>query len=105
MLKLINGIVGVACFAILGSDVLAATQDYKLHRELSMVSAYKVGLNEAVSIAETRVNGRAVDVHLVSFAGRDAWDIDVMNGERKIVVWVDACNGNVDITAPSHDEP
>ena len=100
MLKLVNCLLGAACLVILGSDVVAATREYEIHHEVSAAAADSVGLSEAVSIAESHVAGRAVDADLQSLFGRDTWGVDVVSGDRKTRVWVDAGDGIVDIMTP-----
>lgn len=99
MLRLVNGVLGVVCFVILASNVLAASHDLKLLREFGAAPKDKIGLSDAVSIAESRVDGRAVDAKLVAFGGHDAWDVEVLAAGTKLRVWVDARNG--DVATPS----
>jgi uncharacterized membrane protein YkoI len=100
MLKLVNGLLAAVCFLILASDVLAATHELELKRSLTAPSQDKVGLREAISIAEGRVGGRAVDANLSRFAGVDSWNVDVMSGGYHAHVSVDARNGAVDVERP-----
>ena len=100
MLKLINGLLAAACFVILGSDVLAATHDLELRHSFVAAPKDKIGLREAVSIAEARVDGRAVDVNLVNFGEDDQWDVKVASGNRYLHVWVDASSGRFTIAQP-----
>jgi uncharacterized membrane protein YkoI len=97
MLKLINVVLGAACFVILASDVMAASHELDLMKSFSAPSADKIGLHEAVSIAEDRTDGRAVDANLSRFAGVDVWNVDVMSNGRHIYVSIDARNGAADI--------
>jgi uncharacterized membrane protein YkoI len=100
MLKLINGLLGAACFVILGSDVLAATHELELRHAFGAAPQDKIGLPEAVSIAETRVDGRAVDAALIRFAGEDSWSVDVLAKGAHVHVSIDARTGAVDVVEP-----
>lgn len=100
MLKLINSLLAAACFVILASDVLAATHELQLKHDFGATPKDKIGLSEAVSIAEGRVDGRAVDADLVRLAGIDTWNVDVMANGEHVRVSIDARNGAVDIERP-----
>ena len=101
MLKLVNRVLGAVCLLILASNVLAAGRDLKLLREFGAASKDKIGLRDAVSIAESRLDGCAVDAKLVALGGHDAWDVEVLADGAKLRVWIDARNGDVDATEPS----
>jgi len=96
MLRLVNGLLGAACFVILASDVLAATHQLELKHAFGAMPNDRVGLREAISIAESRANGRAVDATLVRFAGEDSWSVDVATHGTHVHVSVDARTGAVD---------
>ena len=100
MLKLVNGLLAAACFVILGSDVLAATHELELRHAFGAIPKDKIGLTEAVSIAEARVDGRALDANLVRFAGEDSWNVDVLSKGAHVHVSIDAHTGAVDIVEP-----
>lgn len=98
MWKLINGLLGALCFVVLASDVLAATHELELRRAFFTPSKDKIGLAQAISIAESRADGRALDANLVRAAGgEDAWDVDVLSQGRHVHVSVDARTGAVDV--------
>ncbi|MBI1210433.1 MAG: hypothetical protein GC190_03140 [Alphaproteobacteria bacterium] len=97
MLKLVNALLAAGCFVILGSDVLAATHELELTHSFDARSRDKIGLREAVSIAEDRADGRAVDANLTRFAGVDSWNVDVLSNGRHVHVSIDARNGTVDV--------
>ena len=101
MLKLINVLLGAACFVILASDVMAASHELDLMTSFSAPSKDRVGLREAISIAEDRTDGRAVDANLSHFAGVDVWNVDVMANGRHVYVSIDARNGAADIAQSS----
>jgi uncharacterized membrane protein YkoI len=100
MLKLINGLLAAACFVILASDVLAAAHDLELRHSFVAAPKDKIGLREAISIAEARVDGRAIDANLVNFGDDDQWDVKVASGGRYLRVWIDASNGKATVALP-----
>ena len=101
MLKLINVLLGIACFVILASDVTAATRELELKQSFAAPPHDKIGLREAISIAEDRVEGRAVDANLTRFAGVDCWTVDVLSHGQHVYVSIDARNGAVDVVRTS----
>jgi len=100
MLKFINGFLGAACFVILTSDVLAATHQLEMKRSFAALPKDRVGLREAISIAESRANGRAVGATRVRFAGEESWSIDVLAKGRHVHVTVDTATGAADFATP-----
>lgn len=101
MLKLVNAALAVICLVILASDVLAATQEFQLKQSLAAPSRDWVGLREAISIAEDRGHGRALDANLSRTAQVDVWNVDVLSNGRHVHVSIDARNGVVDVVKPS----
>lgn len=97
MWKLVNGLLAALCFVVLGSDVLAATHELELKRALGASPSYKVGLAQAISIAESRAGGHALDAHLVKQAGETDWQVEVLSRGRHVRVSIDARSGAVDV--------
>jgi uncharacterized membrane protein YkoI len=97
MWKLINGLLAALCFVVLASDVLAATHELELKRAFGAPRRYKVGLAQAISMAESRAGGHALDAHLLQHAGGTDWQVEVLSRGRHVLVSVNARSGAVDV--------
>lgn len=105
MLKLVNAALAITCFVVLASDVLAATHELELKRSFAAPSKDKIGLREAISIAEDRGQGRAIDANLSRIAQMDIWNVDVLSNGAHVYVSIDARNGAVDVVKPPAQRP
>jgi len=102
MLRLINILLGMFCLTVLASDVLAATRELELKRNFGAAPHDKIGMAEAISIAEDRTGGRALDASLVKFSGANYWDVDVLSRGRSLHVSIDAHTGSADVAPSRH---
>ncbi|NWG32273.1 MAG: PepSY domain-containing protein [Rhodocyclaceae bacterium] len=86
----------LTALAILSATAIGSAYAAKaMENDALAIEAAKIGLTQAITVAEQHVGGKAARAELEKHKGQWLFDIEVVNGQKVMDVKVDSASGKV----------